>query len=85
MARYGMLECGRNRGGSTKKICESCNVIDDEEHRLNVCTKWVNHKDELDKISFEQIISNDLDSLKEILQRIATIWNTKNGRGSMIT
>ena len=85
MARYGMLECGRNRGGSMKKNCESCNIIDDEEHRLNKCTKWENHRNEPEIIPFEQIYSNDLDSIKQILYRITSIWNTKNGQGSMIT
>ena len=49
-----------------KKICESCNVLDDEEHRLNVCTKWLNHKDEPEKVPFEQIFTNDLDSLNRL-------------------
>ena len=85
MARYGMLKCGRNQGGSIKKICDLCNVLDDEEPRLNECTKWANNKDEPEKIPFEQIYSSDLGSLREILYRITPIWNTKNGQGSMMT
>ena len=41
MARYGMLQCGRNFSAKTGKNCHTCNVIDDEEHRLNICPKWM--------------------------------------------
>ena len=35
MARYGMLQCGKNYGGSMQSICSDCNCLDDENHRLN--------------------------------------------------
>ena len=39
-ARYGMLECGKNHKGTLSLMCTTCNIIDDENHRLNVCPKW---------------------------------------------
>ena len=64
MSRYGMLECGKNFGGSIKKICERCNCIDDEAHRLNACTKWSNTNllNCADKVDFNQIYSTNTNS-----------------------
>ena len=36
LARNGMLQCGKNFKGTMNEICS---VIDDEEHRLNTCSK----------------------------------------------
>ena len=54
MARYGMLECVRNFKGTVEFQCKSCNVIDDEEHRLNHCIlfKDLNFRDCTEKIPF---------------------------------
>ena len=43
IARYGMLACGRNYGGSIGKNCDLCNCFDDENHRLKTCKKWKDH------------------------------------------
>ena len=40
IARFGMLECGRNYKGSMSEICNECNDLDDENHRLNFCAKF---------------------------------------------
>ena len=87
ISRYGMLECGRNYGGTIKKICEKCNVIDDENHRLNNCIKWrkTNLYDESDKIDFNLIYSNNIDELRSIILKIEKIWNTGNAHGTMRT
>ena len=39
MARYGVLECGKNYKGTMRETCDSCNSIDDENHRINFCSK----------------------------------------------
>ena len=39
MARNGMLECGSNFKGTMSQTCQDCNMMDDEHHRLNICTK----------------------------------------------
>ena len=39
-ARYGMLECGKNFGGTIAGSCSECNAYDDENHRLNYCKRW---------------------------------------------
>ena len=44
IARHGMLECGSNFPGTLKRICDSCQQIDNEEHRLNHCKKMETNK-----------------------------------------
>ena len=85
IARYGMLECGKNMGGSIKRTCDTCNCLDDEDHRMNSCPKWGNNSDDMNqhRIPFEQVHSSDLTVLNNILPRIEEVWNTKNGHGTM--
>ena len=40
IARFGMLECGRNFKGSNSITCNESSTVDDEEHRLNYCKKF---------------------------------------------
>ena len=85
MARYGMLECGRNFKGTIEYQCKSCNVVDDEEHRLNHCINFKdsNFRDCIDQIPFKSIYSTDIVSLREIVERISQVWNVKTAHGSM--
>ena len=85
MARYGMLECGRNFKGTLEYQCRSCNVIDDEEHRLNHCIifKDLNFRDFTEKIPFNSIFSTDIASIRTIIERISQVWNLKTAHGSM--
>ena len=87
IARYGMLECGRNFKGTLKETCDLCNCIDDENHRLNYCPKWKdrNLHDKDMKIDFNNVYSNDTDVLRDILKVISTVWNTYNAHGTMYT
>ena len=87
MARYGMLECGKNFKGTLNEICSTCLCPDNEEHRLNECPSYKdrNYHSSLDKIKFETIFSEDIGVVKEILTRINAVWNTHMGRGSMNT
>ena len=83
IARYGMLECGRNFKGTMSELCGNCHCIDDEEHRLNICPLYsnVNYHDCPVKTKFETIFSGDIDTIRLILTRIATVWNTGTGQG----
>ena len=85
MARFGMLECGKNYGGSLHKQCGMCKSVDDENHRLNTCIRWTEtnlHKSNT-KTDFNQIYLNDHEVLKKLIETIQRVWNTKNGNGSM--
>ena len=80
-----MLECGNNYKGTMKQICETCNCVDDESHRLNVCIKWrgKNLFDSNEKIDFNDIYSNDANVLRNIIPHIQKLWNMKNAHGTM--
>ena len=85
IARYGMLECGSNFKGSLKPQCDQCHAIDDENHRLNYCTKWcnVNFCNVDGKMPFEDIFSSDTDVLRTMVQKICSVWNVTNAHGTM--
>ena len=87
IARYGMLECGKNYKGTMSQNCNICNCIDDENHRLNECPKWKdrNQYDSNTKIDFSQIFSNDIGTLHELIPHIQNVWNVKNAHGTMHT
>ena len=85
IARYGMLECGKNFKGTMSEMCSKCNCLDDEEHRLNVCQEYsrMNHRDNPIVINFDAIFSDKIDTIKLINARIETVWNVKRCHGSM--
>lgn len=87
IARFGMLECGRNYKGTMKEICSVCDTIDDENHRINYCKRWetVNYANCNDKKDFNLIFSNDMTVIRGILPVIENVWNTKNAHGTMNT
>ena len=35
IARFGMLQCGKNHQGTIEKLCDTCNCIDDENTGLD--------------------------------------------------
>ena len=87
IARFGMLECGRNYKGNKPEICSQCTVIDDEDHRLNHCDKFrdINFCNHTEKVDFKKIYSNDIDTVREVLPMIQKVWNTKTAHGTMAT
>ena len=86
IARYGMLECGRNYKGNKPEMCTQCNMLDDENHRLNECVKFrhVNLYDSETRVDFHKIFSNDIETLREIVPIIQKVWNTKTAHGIMV-
>ena len=69
IARFRMLECGRNLKGSLNETCTQCNVLDDENHRMNYCIKFrdVNFYDSDEKMDFKNVYSKDKDILQSII------------------
>ena len=85
IARFHMLECGSNFKGSQCEICQTCKVQDDENHRLNYCKKYrlINRFDIDEKFPFENIYSTDVETIRQSIEVIEKIWNTKNAHGTM--
>ena len=87
MARFGMLQCGVNFKGTEKLQCPTCNILDDEDHRLNSCQSWqdTNLFNVAEKIPFESVYSTDITVLRNIIPKIENIWNTRSAHGTMNT
>ena len=85
IARYGMLQCGKNFKGSMSEFCDQCKILDDEDHRLNYCKKYIdiNFYNAVKKVDFNMVYSRDMNELREILPRIGNVWNTRNAHGTM--
>ena len=87
MARFGMLVCGANYKGTESLQCTTCNLLDNEDHRLNTCKSWheINFYNEIEKIPFDSVYSNDTVVLRNIIPKIEQVWNTRTAHGSMNT
>ena len=87
IARFGMLECGKNYQGTREVMCNTCHAVDDESHRLNQCVKYrdMNFYDCDTKVDFSMIYSNDVKILKDLVCKITKVWNTRNANGTMNT
>ena len=86
LSRYGMLECGKNFKGTLSERCLTFDLPDEEEHRLNKCSKYnmTNFSCSNDDVPFESIFSGDIQILKTIISHINQVWNLKHGHGSML-
>ena len=86
MARYGMLKCASNfQNGFGTKLCDKCNVFDDENHRINTCIKWrkINLYDTEQKVEFNDVFSNDNDKCFQIVETVLSMWDLENGKNEM--
>ena len=81
LARFRMLECGKNFRGTLPEICTVCKEVDDESHRLNLCSRFAqtNLCNSTEKVDFSDIYSDNVDTVKNILRVIMKVWNTRNG------
>ena len=77
-----MHECGNNFKGLYSANCNGCNTIDDEEHRMNYCSRFrtANFYDSDRKIDFDKIYSSNIDTLREIIPNISQLWNVRNAQ-----
>ena len=85
IARFGMLQCGKNYKGTMNELCGECNDTDNEDHRVNYCKlyKDINLCNTTCKINFDDIYSHDLNIVRRILPIIERTWNTKTAHGVM--
>ena len=86
MGRYGMLSCANNfSNGYGMKNCDVCNVIDNEEHRINDCEKWkdVNRYCSNEKIVYSDIFSDDKEKCLNVVDSILSVWDLNNGKNDI--
>ena len=80
-----MLECGNNFKGTMRPICISCDVVDNEYHRLNECSRFTstNFVDNPEKVDFDLIYSPEVETIRSIINHIKRVWNMKCANGTM--
>ena len=85
IARFRMLECGKNFKRTMGENCVSCNVLDDEDHRLNQCSRFANHNfyNSSSKVDSKKIFFANITELRSIIPMISKVWNTNNSHGTM--
>ena len=86
MGRYGMLQCAANfSNGYGGKNCATCNVIDDESHRMNHCPKWgsINLADLDEYIDYDLIHAECEEDSMRVARLILTLWDLGNNRNCM--
>ena len=78
-----MLECGKNMKGTIPELCTECDVLDDESHRLNDCSKWVNLSDNREKVDFWNVYNDDTHTVNAVVDEIEKVWETRFANGRM--
>ena len=61
--------------------CPQCDILDDENHRLNYCPKWRNTSH--GNIDFKDIYCSDSEKLDQIINEIENVWELKYANGRM--
>ena len=66
-------------------MCKECGVIDDVNHRMNYCKRWqrVNLYNEVNKISINNIYSDNEEEVMTIVKMILSMWDLGNGKNEM--
>jgi hypothetical protein len=85
IARSRMLECGKNFKGTMKEICETCGVMDDENHTINYCVKWkeTNRYECKEKMDFDDIFCVEKVKLDKILEEVGRVWDLEYSHNRM--
>ena len=71
LSRFHMLECGKNFKGTQPEICPTCSVTDDEQHRLNHCTRYerTNFCNSDEKHNFDDVYDSDVSVVKKNVEK----------------
>ena len=85
MARHGMIECGTNFKGTMPETCKACQTTDNENHRLNECISYANLNlaDTDAKCNFDDVFSQDSNTLKLIISQLDKVWDFRYTNGRM--
>ena len=83
---FGMLKCAFNfKYGHGGHMCGTCNMVDDENHRINRCVKFKDTSLYLSpvKYDFNSIYADDEDAISRTLEVIEHIWDLDYGKNEM--
>ena len=87
MAMFSMLNCATNFKNGYKDLkCPSCLVNDDENHRINYCSRFkdINLYESNLKVDFESIHSDDNETVDRVIDTVSILWDLKNGKNDMM-
>ena len=67
------------------KQCKDCGVLDDENHRINLCIKYrsVNYCDKAEKIEFNDIFSDDNLKIMNVVKAILSVWDLAHNKNEV--
>ena len=83
MSMFSMLDCSRNfKAGNASPDCCVCKVVDDENHRINECSRFKDYNLYLSpiKYDFHGIFSDDEDTVIRTIEVVMHVWNLENGK-----
>ena len=86
MAKYGMLDCGKNFKMLYKTSqCDICDTLDDEQHRIFICPKWSGNTvlTPNNNCEFSDIVSQNLQRVKQVIKIVLEKWDLTNGKNIM--
>ena len=86
MSMFGMLDCANNyKYGNKGELCSVCNTTDNENHRINFCTKFsgMNLCNSLVKFDFSSIYSMNHETVDRAIDVVGSLWNLRNGKNEM--
>ena len=86
MSLFGMLDCAKNyKYGNGGELCSVCNTTDDENHRINFCTKFAgtNLCNSLVKFDFRSIFSMNNETVDRAIDVVGSLWDLRNGKNEM--
>ena len=86
MSMYHMLDCSKNyKIGNKGENCRTCNVTDDENHRINFCIKYQDKNlfQSPIKIDFNSIYSDNEETVGRMIEVVCKLWDLKLGKNTM--
>ena len=81
-----MLNCANNyKVGNSSQICTNCNEVDDENHRINDCSKYQQFNLFLSPIKYDfmSIYSKDEETISRTIEVVLSAWNLANNKNEM--
>ena len=77
--------CKKFKNGNGGELCSMCNVTDDENHRINFCSKFQNMNlyNSPIKFDFRSIYSMNHDTIDRAVDFVRSLWDLKNGKNEM--
>ena len=86
MGRFGMLHCPANfNKGFGGKNCRTCNVVDNESHRINHCPEWssINLLNKPECLDYQLIHSEKEEESMKVVGHIIAMWDLGNNKNCM--